>query len=112
MTHEEFAKLFDAVVKNERATLVNKAIEYSRQGDRLWNFRAGAGLTGLSPEQTLWGYLCKHLASIRDICNGVPASRKMIREKIGDARNYLILLEGLLLDQPQSKKRTLHPGAD
>jgi hypothetical protein len=66
--------------------------------DRLVNFHTGSEITGLTPMQTLWGYLAKHLASVRDIVNGKVVSREVLREKIGDSRNYLVLLEALALD--------------
>lgn len=99
MKNEEFERVFDAVVKQERETLIEKSRDYAGGGDRLWNFRAGAGISGGTPEQALWGYLTKHLVSIRDICNGKEVTRAQLREKIGDARNYLVLLEALVIDE-------------
>jgi len=99
MTNEEFEKLFDAVVAQERATLITKAGEYASSADRFHNFHVGASISGQSPARTLWGFLVKHLVSVRDIVDGRQADRAMLREKIGDCRNYMILLEGLLLDE-------------
>lgn len=99
MTNDDFEKLFDAAVKAERELMITKAADYAGGGDRLWNFRSGAGITGLTPAQTLWGYLSKHLASIRDIARGRKVTRETLREKCGDARNYILLLEALVLTQ-------------
>jgi len=98
MTNEEFEKLFDAVVAQERETLITKAGEYSTDSDRFHNFHAGAAISGQTPARTLWGFLVKHLVSVRDIVDGRKSDRAMLREKIGDCRNYLILLEALLRD--------------
>jgi hypothetical protein len=99
MTNEQFENLMDAAIAQERATLINKAGEYASDADRFHNFYAGAAISGQTPARTLWGFLVKHLVSVRDIVDGRKADRAMLREKIGDCRNYLVLLEGLLLDE-------------
>lgn len=98
MKSEEFNQLFEDSVAQERVTLGVKREEYAGNSDRLENFHTGSEITGLTPMQTLWGYLAKHLASVRDIVNGKVVSREVLREKIGDSRNYLVLLEALALD--------------
>jgi len=98
MKSEEFNQLFENAVAQERVTLGVKREEYAGGHDRLENFHTGSEITGLTPMQTLWGYLAKHLASVRDIVNGKVVSREVLREKIGDSRNYLVLLEALVLD--------------
>jgi hypothetical protein len=103
MTDHEFARLFEDVVKHERATLINKARDYGNAKRRLWNFYRGAEIVGTTPALTLWGFLGKHLTSISDMCHGKPADRDTIREKIGDARNYLVLLEALLVEKLRPK---------
>ena len=56
----------------------------------------------ISPETALIGMWTKHVVSIMDICdnieNKVPPV-EIIEEKIGDAINYLILLEAMLKDR-------------
>jgi len=99
MTNEEFEKLFEDVVFQERTTLLTKSAEYASDADRFHNFHVGASISGQSPARTLWGFLVKHLVSVRDIVDGREADRAMLREKIGDCRNYLILLEALLVDE-------------
>lgn len=67
--------------------------------DKLHNFKAGATLLRSTPEKALLGYLTKHMVSIYDLVadldSGKCASQDVWREKIGDAINYLILLEAL-----------------
>ena len=99
MTPKSFEELFDEIVKQERETLCKKKREYADGESRFINFYDGAHFTGLTPEQTLWCYMAKHLASIREIVNGKTVTREVLREKIGDARNYLILLEGMISDK-------------
>lgn len=99
MTHRKFQELVKKVFAEEAALLLRKAADYASGEDRLMNFRQGARFTGLSPRQTLWGYLAKHLASVKDIVDGKSVSPEILREKIGDSRNYLVLLEALVLEE-------------
>lgn len=110
MTPESFEELFDEIVKQERETLCKKRTEYADGESRFINFYDGAHFTGLSPEQTLWCYMAKHLASIREIVNGKAVTREVLREKIGDARNYLVLLEGMILDRQSDHLGRLQDG--
>ncbi len=41
--------------------------------------------------------------SVRDLALGRAGDRARLREEIGDARNYLVLLEALLLDEQERK---------
>jgi hypothetical protein len=78
---------------------VIKGPEYSRDGDRLSNFKKAGKLQGVSPEVALLGMMSKHLVSIIDIIYDIDEdkmfSKEQLREKITDAINYLLLLEGL-----------------
>lgn len=80
--------------------LASKACEYASDEDRLHNFKAAAELEGDTPAEALRGMLRKHWVSIADLVwsdtIGEKPSFAMIDEKIGDAVNYLILLEALL----------------
>lgn len=98
------AKTFDAVVEHRidliRSVLKSKADEYATNGDRLHNFRVIAALNGVSMESANWSLACKHLVSIRDMAlSGKPYSWDLWREKVGDAINYLILLEAIVQER-------------
>ena len=59
-------------------------------------------MLGQSPEKALVGMLAKHLVSILDIVDAIPKqipTPALVEEKIGDAVNYLILLEALLKER-------------
>lgn len=78
------------------ATLAHKSKEYGL-GDRLHNFKVAAAMQGTTPENALLGMLAKHLVSVVDLCQGrLTNTEQMANEKIGDAINYLILLEAVL----------------
>lgn len=116
MTNERFNEIVDEIIEEViRKTLVRKGDEYALNGDRLQNFKDGAGILGGTPAQTCWAYLCKHLSSIRAIINdnaktGKKFSKQLLREKYGDLINYGILFaalaeETLQLDEGESNDR-------
>lgn len=104
---------FDSVVKNRIALiekiLVAKRAEYAPDGgDRLHNFNRAASMLGCSRERALIGMWTKHIISILDIVDGLspasPISIPLVEEKIGDAINYLILLEAMLKERYEITK--------
>ena len=99
MKNADFQAIIEYCFEEEKKLIGVKAEDYARDGDRLANFKSGSAFTGLTPRQTLWGYLAKHLSSVKEIVDGKTVSHDVLREKIGDARNYLILLEALVLEE-------------
>lgn len=111
MTRATFSeKVVEPRIKAIRAVLAKKAVEYSQGIDpgsesAFHNFYEAAGLsfheTGLAVG---WEFMVKHLQSIKDLIDvnkktGKLPSQALLSEKIGDAVNYLILIEGMFLDQ-------------
>ncbi len=99
---------FDAVVSNRlkliQEILLRKRAEYApNEGDRLHNFNRAAMMLDEIREKALVGMWAKHIVSILDIVDGLDIrpcpSIDMIEEKIGDAINYLILLEAMLKER-------------
>jgi hypothetical protein len=103
MNTEDFNKVVDARIEKTKATLIKKAAEYSSDEDRLHNFKIAGRINGETPEKALWGMMAKHLVSVIDIIadsnRGKLPSASMRDEKLGDAINYLILLEALLIEK-------------
>ncbi|MFA5408372.1 MAG: hypothetical protein WC343_06345 [Bacilli bacterium] len=104
---------FNDVVANRlgniKAVLETKGEEYGRDNDRYHNFNVASRLLGTSPERALIGMEIKHRVSIMDLIDLAETyperlSYVLINEKIGDAINYLILLEGLLYNRVLNKK--------
>lgn len=96
--------LVERRIRKIRESLDCKGKEYAGEGDMLVNFKRGAAMDGTSPEETLWGYLKKHLVSILDMIQGIDQgtstpTQAWIDEKLGDCQNYFILLEGLLTER-------------
>jgi hypothetical protein len=110
MNIEDFNKVVNERVQKMRKVLSIKAGEYSTATDRMHNFKVAAQLakTPITPEQALWGMLRKHLVSVIDIiedtANGIFPSEEKRDEKIGDTINYMVLLEGILIERENLKK--------
>ena len=94
----ELAEVVEQRIDKIRSLLASKAEEYVTGEDRLGNFKAGAEMSGLTPKQYLFANLTKHMVCVRDIVHGKLDS-KHSDEKIGDAINYLILLEALIAEE-------------
>lgn len=100
MKSGRFNQLLEDRLNKIKAVLASKAEEYAHDDDRLYNFKRSAQIRGKGTQQdalaTMW---TKHLASVFDMIDGkVPATIPMINEKIGDAINYLILLEAIFVE--------------
>lgn len=105
MDYPNFATTFEYRVDLCRRVLVGKNAEYARGDDKLHNFKAAALMEGQSPEQALRGMLLKHWQSLRDLCNDLDKDQyhpiALWDEKIGDALNYLFLLDALVKERYQ-----------
>lgn len=100
MNQKEFNEILQARIESIQNVLGIKAREYAQKGDRLHNFKLAAQIDNETPEQALWGMLKKHLVCIIDMKDGrLEATEELINEKIGDAINYLILLEALMKER-------------
>lgn len=129
------SKNFDELVKR-RTGLINKVLaskgeEYSRNGERLWNFKEAAKVTGQTDVQAAWGMAMKHLVSVMDMIDQVGTatvesledqrycqvsvknfSRDYVDEKIGDLINYLILIEALIVEKMPGIRINLDDAAE
>jgi hypothetical protein len=101
-------KDFNEIVKKRQElierVLVNKGAEYANEQNVFYNFEKAVGISfSNSREMVAWEYMTKHLQSIKDL---IDADSKQgpkqypaiptVEEKIGDAINYLILIEAML----------------
>jgi hypothetical protein len=106
MTVDAFNAILARRLKLTETVLGTKARDYATAADRLHNFKASAAVTRETPAQVCVGFFVKHLTSVLDMvgaqANGVHVPPELIDEKLGDALNYLILLEAILLEKPQS----------
>ena len=110
-------KEFDQCVKSRITkcldTLCVKAKEYANNDDRLRSFWQAATIEKVSPYEALGGMLAKHIISIYDM---LPTAERHSSakwdEKIGDAINYLLLLDALLVDGQKGKCISLKDAED
>ncbi len=117
MNHKKFNELLDQIVKRTTSVLASKSKEYSTGIDKLHNFKRAGSMLQCSPEKALVGMWTKHIVSILDMVDELEQKCGInqccfpsldpeefvstIEEKIGDAINYLILLEALIKERKQ-----------
>jgi hypothetical protein len=106
MTYEDFDRLVEGLLNDSRQTLTKKAAEYATDVDRLHNFKQAAALENSTPEKALRGMLTKHIVSVYDMITQVESGKlfplPLWREKCGDVRNYMILLEALVMERARN----------
>jgi hypothetical protein len=99
MNTNQFEELLSNRLLKIKTVLSSKAMEYAI-GDRLYNFKRAAEIERTTPEKALFGMFAKHLVSVIDLVEGsIEPTDYLVNEKIGDAINYLILLEALLIEK-------------
>lgn len=93
MNQETFNALLDILEEQSVDTLKSKNAKYSKNGDSLHNFRSGSEITGSTLAKTCWGYLAKHLTSLRDYVetNDFTDINDFL-EKCQDSINYIRFL--------------------
>lgn len=104
MLPAKFDLRLDARLEKIKNVLSSKSAEYSKANDKHYNFKRAAEIIRKTPETALWGMYLKHLVSIQDIVEkieetGNPPKLEILEEKIGDAINYMILLETLIQER-------------
>lgn len=93
---------FDNIVQSELSycwsLLSTKGEEYNEgKADRLESFKKAAIMQNCTPLQALAGMMCKHTASIYDMCDaGWTEELSKWQEKITDHINYLLILWALV----------------
>jgi len=104
MTDQEFMdKIVHPRLKHCADLLESKKAEYGKLYDRFHNFKRTGIIRGITPIDALSGMFNKHLVSLIDILDnaaeGILPTQKLIDDKISDVINYLLLFEGLVIDE-------------
>ena len=103
MKVEKFKELLETRFNKTRKVYSKKMNEYANDLDVFLSFKKGVGFSFQdTPEGVAWEYACKHFESIKNIIGKIPdeiPSHELVDEKIGDAINYLIILEGLIKER-------------
>lgn len=97
----KFESIVSGRIVRIRETLAAKTEEYASADSPFHTFEVGGRIMGVTPERALQGMMLKHVVSVFDLIDWTETdderiTMELIDEKIGDAINYLILLEGLL----------------
>lgn len=118
-----FAALADEFVAVERDMLGLKAGEYSAGGDRLWNFHRAGELLGCRPSEVALNYMIKHLLALVKAVQSntggwdwrgpdhAKAPVEGLKQRIADARNYLLLLAACLEEERAPVREEVMPSA-
>lgn len=99
-----FVKRVRERMARSMSVLDSKRKEYVFNDNPFQNFEAGVGLSVVSTREAVtYGYAVKHLQSVRAIIDNFESGeslpdKEVIQEKFGDAINYLIILEQMLLE--------------
>lgn len=104
MNYKRFNKLLKKRLAQITTVLESKSVEYSTTSDKLYNFKRAAEVMRCSDTRALWGMYMKHFVSIQDIIEKIDNSGdyppvELLEEKIGDAINYMILLEAIIKEK-------------
>lgn len=103
VAREPVAKEF---LRVEEALRLAKRQNYASDADPLVNFRVVGGMSGLKPEQVAYVYTLKHIQAIgKAVMTGewkevwsweTESGMEGLKQRIADARAYLLLLAEIL----------------
>lgn len=102
---------FEQIVKDQMEMcskiMLTKSAEYSRNNDKLWNFKVAGRKLGVSQMQANRGMTIKHTVSIEDLITdieeGKAVSLEVLDEKFTDEINYLLLLKAQMIEEIADK---------
>lgn len=111
MKTEQFNKIVDDRIESIKSVLASKAAEYARD-DRLSNLKVAGRMAKCTPERALMMFRLKHEVSIMDIVDdldeGPLPTKALLREKLGDSINYLILLEACIMERIEDEDEGIY----
>lgn len=106
MNSQEFNEVVEEQLEKCKSLLTAKGREYSTEQDKLHNFKVAAELQGKTQRQALGGMMAKHTVSIYDMIQSVnDFAAPVWNEKITDHINYLLLLQGIVTEEREAKKK-------
>lgn len=106
MLVSNFIKWAKSMQKEENRLMLTKGKEYTvSDDDKFKNFKSVGERMKTTAEAVAMILLLKHIDSIRNyVLYGVESSDETIIGRIQDARNYLLLLGGILTENKQVNK--------
>ena len=105
MKVKDFFKWSKSMQEEENRLMKVKGEEYTvTNEDKFKNFKSIGDRRSLPAEQICLIYLLKHMDSIRNyVLTGKEVSEEPIIGRIQDARNYLLLLGGIIEESKNEK---------
>ena len=114
MTPQKFNDLCEEFLDKEQLIMNWKRGEYASGEDRLENFRTVGNFSGKKPSVIALIYLLKHIQSIAvAVLSGVfvwawtKEGGEALKQRISDARNYLLLLAACLEEESEESDERL-----
>ena len=106
MKVSHFMRWAKSMQDEENRLMLVKGEEYTiSDEDKFKNFKSIGDRMNLRAEQVALIYLLKHMDSIRNyVLNGKEVSEEPIVGRIQDARNYLLLLGGIIEERKSKGK--------
>jgi hypothetical protein len=112
MRKEDFNILLKERINEIEVKMAVKGDEYITGDDVFSAFKKATAISFHNcPEQIAWEYMTKHIQSIKDMIEAVAKhgykgypDKDILREKFGDAINYLLILELMLLERSRTVK--------
>lgn len=105
----DFIKWAESMQQEEHRIMLDKGKEYTvSDEDKFKNFKSIGERLNLAPKIVVMIYLLKHMDSIRNyVLTGKESSTETIMSRIQDARNYLLLLGGIIEEDKESQQSLL-----
>tara|TARA_R110000744_G_scaffold352861_2_gene459116 strand:+ start:151 stop:468 length:318 start_codon:yes stop_codon:yes gene_type:complete len=105
MKVKDFIRWAESIQKEESRIMLTKGKEYTvSDEDKFKNFKSIGERINIEPEKVALIYLLKHMDSIRNyVLSGTESSDEPIMGRVMDARNYLLLLGGMIEEAMDNK---------
>jgi hypothetical protein len=105
----DFIKWAESMQQEEHKIMLDKGKEYTvSDEDKFKNFKSIGERLNLAPKIVVMIYLLKHMDSIRNyVLTGKESSTETIMGRIQDARNYLLLLGGVIEEEKDDQRSFL-----
>ena len=99
MKVKRFNKIVEDTLHECKSVLVKKEVEYATEVDRFDNFKRAAEIKGTTPIEAAAGMMVKHEESMWKMINNPDmVTEKLLKDKLGDLINYILLIKGLMVE--------------
>lgn len=103
MTNKDFYDLMNKIFEEAKVIAKAKGADYTKgSSDALANFKEGGKALNIAPEKVAWIFMNKHYQAITNYIRTEGQSEsEPISERIKDMINYLVLLQGLIVEKKE-----------